>query len=518
MIKPELATYKYTKKVGDVSAQSRVECRFSGNEIGEVLAARAEAYPAFCSCKEGATDYGGKVLFFIVYVDTEGRVCRAERGVEFAHRAAASEADETCLCALDLKIDDVSYHREGANIVAAAVVRAESEIYKETGITYLSGGENLVLQKEDRPVTRATFSVFDGEEDDLFETEFFTDILLHKETACVKSATLEQGVAKIEGEIALNACVLKADGTLTSYERLIPISAEMPAPYFCDEAWKKEEDGEKADGACGIEPTLCAKIYLKPATLNVETSEENDKCFVKAHLEYAVHAVQYTPERVSFCQDAFSTENEVELRRERVACRRLKRVKTYVKKATGIAALSAPIDYTTTFHAVALPHADAAVKASAEGTFELEGAATARVIFSDKEGFHAAEMTLPFLFSEGDAEIKTDGVLDAETSAVACGISLKQKKEGEAEAEVVLKFTVNFYETDEIDFVAEAAEGEAYGEGTCGFSIFLPRGGDGLWETAKSLRKSPEEVARSNPELSFPLKDKERILVYNRKK
>ena len=101
--------------------------------------------------------------------------------------------------------------------------------------------------------------------------------------------------------------------------------------------------------------------------------------------------------------------------------------------------------------------------------------------------------------------------------AIVCGISLKQKKEGEAETEATLKITLFVYDTCEIGYVSKAEGGEEYGEETCGMSVFVPRAGDGLWETAKALRKTPEELTRSNPDLVFPLKGKERILVYNRK-
>ena len=128
MIKPEYATYRYTKKAGNATAQSKVECRVSGSEISEILAVRAEAYPAFCSCGDKQVDYGGKTLFTIVYIDGEKRICRAERGVEFSHRVACDEADEECFATLVCKVDDVTQRREGSNIVVAAVVRADVEI------------------------------------------------------------------------------------------------------------------------------------------------------------------------------------------------------------------------------------------------------------------------------------------------------------------------------------------------------------------------------------------------------
>ena len=384
------------------------------------------------------------------------------------------------------------------------------------------------MKKEGGTFTRISITNVDGEENDEFETDYFTDVLVHGETIYVKNVSCENGTAKAEGEIALNVCVLKGDDAPASYERLIPFSVETPAPYFCDENWQREnssgaerneteDNGGGKDGTNGVEAKISARATLKSANLSVETSEEKNKSTVRAQLAFSVQITQFTPEKIDFCTDAFSTKQQVLLRTEQKTYRRLKGIKTYVKKAEGIAALNAPIDYTTSFLAAALPKAEIEVKPAGENAIEIEGAASARVILTDKDGVRSADMTLPFLFNETCDASLLSGETEFEAEAIACGISLKQKKEGEAEAEATIKITVSFYETVSVSYVASAEEGEEYGEETGAMSIFLPRCGDGLWETAKALRKTPEELQRSNPDLTFPLKEKERILIYNRK-
>lgn len=521
MIKPEYSTYRYTKKACETSALSRVECRISGSEISEILAVRAEVYPANCACGDKQIDYGGRAVFSFVYADGDKRVCRAERGVEFSHRAPCEDATDECVCVPAYFADDVSYRREGSFIVATAVIRANVSVYRDEEISYLSGGEELALKKQPAEFTRFSFSAADGEENDEFETEYFTDLLLHSETAYVKSVSCDGGTARIDGEIVLNVCALKEDDTLASYERLIPFSVEAPAPYFVDEQW--QTDGVEGDStqAAGQnqskqngQPKFAARVTISSANLSAETSEERNKCSVRAEFKFNVQIFQYSPETLDFCADAFSAKQSVSLETAETSCRRLKFTKTYVKKIEGTAALSAPIDYTASFLAAALPRAEANVKADKNGTFEIEGAASARVILSDKDGLRAADMVLPFVLTETGEICETD---ETETQAIVCGIALKQKKEGEAEAEATLKITLFVYETAPVTYISKAEGGEEYGEETCAMSIFVPRVGDGLWETAKALRKTPEELTRSNPDLVFPLKGKERILVYNRK-
>ena len=48
-------------------------------------------------------------------------------------------------------------------------------------------------------------------------------------------------------------------------------------------------------------------------------------------------------------------------------------------------------------------------------------------------------------------------------------------------------------------------------------SVYLPHAGDGLWELSKSLKKPPEEVSANNPDIEFPIKEGQRVVIYRKK-
>ena len=48
-------------------------------------------------------------------------------------------------------------------------------------------------------------------------------------------------------------------------------------------------------------------------------------------------------------------------------------------------------------------------------------------------------------------------------------------------------------------------------------SVYIPHAGDGLWELAKRLGKSPEGVMASNPDIEFPVREGQRVIVYRKK-
>jgi hypothetical protein len=97
---------------------------------------------------------------------------------------------------------------------------------------------------------------------------------------------------------------------------------------------------------------------------------------------------------------------------------------------------------------------------------------------------------------------------------IVCGLNIRRKKDGETDAEALVKASVRSYNRSEWESVQELVTGEEYPEESAAFSVYSLRAGEELWDTAKRLRRDPEELKKSNPDLQFPVKDGARIFVY----
>ena len=74
-----------------------------------------------------------------------------------------------------------------------------------------------------------------------------------------------------------------------------------------------------------------------------------------------------------------------------------------------------------------------------------------------------------------------------------------------------------YTECNRLRIESSAEEGEPVPEKDCAISVYVQRAGDGLWELAKRLNKSPEEVVESNPDLEFPIREGQRVVIYRKK-
>lgn len=489
-VKPQYETYRYVGEIGCLESQSIVECRLPGSEISGVLAVYAKAVPAECACLDGAVNYGGKVLLTIVYEDGDRKICRAERGAEFFHKAEGSFVTPACFAKVCLSAENVTFRREGSGLYVSVVVNARSVVYGSKQMEYLSGGEGVISRRESITLCKTVCVSGETEGEDEFDSDYVGDILLHSEKAVVTRVAANAGQIEIDGEINLNICVLKDDESVCSYERLVPFRMQVP----CDEAFGDVK--------------AWAVVDVKSAYLSADADEEKGKSRIVLSYCLSADCFLSVKEELEVVDDAFACDRELTLERKKEGGRYLTSVEKYTERVGGSAVLSPVLEGEYTLQAAVLPRAELVCKKTDSG-MEAEGVVQAEVLLLGADGTHrSASLSLPVLFP---VEIKGDF---AEADCMVCGLNVRRKKGGEIEAEATLKLSVRGYEELAWEYVSEAVEGEPREASDAAFSVFIPRAGEDLWQVSKRLCCTPEELQKSNPDLEFPVKEGKRLFVY----
>lgn len=489
-IKPQFESYHYVGEICRIKSQSIVECRLPGSEISSILAVYAKAIPSECACSDGEAQYSGKVLLCIVYEDGARKICRAERGVEFFHKAENGLITPACFAKGVYNAENITWRREGSGLYISVIVGAELTIFGGKQIEYLSGGEGLVCQQEALTICKTVCVSGEQEGEDAFDSDYVGDVLMHNVDTTVNHVAATNGQVEIEGEMALGICVLRADESVCTYERLIPFRMQVPA----DEAFGSVQ----AD----------VKICVKDAHLTAHTDEESGKSKMLFTYSLSADCLLYIKEELASISDAFSVSLGIELKKKKDGGRYLTKRFRSMERVSGIASLSPAVEGEFSLQAAVLPHAELTCRKTENGV-EAEGILSAKVLLKNADGvYRVTELSLPILFP-----LDTEGEL-VEAECMVCGLNLRRKKNGETEAEATLKVSVNVYEQMEWQYVCGVEEGEEYGEDDCAFSVFLPKEGEGLWEVSKRLRCPPEALQKSNPDLQFPIKAGQRIYVY----
>lgn len=486
-INSQLQTGNFTRTVAVINSQSMVEIKFSGQDMGEVVAVYPQICLNSCEVSSGRVNYGGRLIATVVYTDAEGKLCRVQKGAEFSHYADDERLAPAQRGDCYLKCERYQVKRDGSTFVVAVVAGASITVYDGAQRSYVSNIEGAVCRTESANLLSAVYFSGESEVDDDFDC-VASDVLIPAANALVLDCSARSGVVEVSGEIYLSLLAVR-DSQPVSLDRIIPFKCELS----CDEALLSKR-------------AFC-RAEVKTVNVNCKVNEERGKCGVDFNATLAFSGHFFEEEEVVLVTDAFCADSALNLTFAEENTRADVDFKVYSERVGGPCAAKAKLDYTCAFLAAVLPSAE--FERTADG---IEGSVTATLLYEQGGETHSTEVNMPFV-----ATLTGLSADCTQISVAVCGMSLRQRAEGECEGEAVLKITAADGETRCVKYVTEAAEGEAKQACDSAVSVYIPAAGDGLWETAKRLGESPESIKLSNPDLSFPLSGNERILIYRPK-
>ncbi len=477
----------YSRRVAVIKSQSIVEIRFSGREAGEIIAVYPQVCLSSCEAGSGRVTYGGRLICTLVYVDEDGKLCRVQKGAEFSHYADDDSLApaNTALCALSCERTQVK--RDGSSYVVAAVIGAEISVYATSERSILTSAEGAVTLTETKKLFSAVTFTGESEVEDDFDCNA-EDVLVPAAEVLVTDCNVRAGMAEINGEIYLSMLAIR-DGKPVCFDRIIPFKSEIA----CEDALLARK-------------AVC-RAEIKEISVEARVDEEKGKCGVDAVIQLSFAGRYYDEEETQLILDAFSTENELKLAYAEETVSPCTEIKVFSERVSGLCATKAKLDFTCAMLAAALPKAE--FVRTEKG---IEGSISAALLYEQNGEIRSTEINLPFA-----VDLIGLNNCGEEISVAVCGVNIRQRSEGECEAEAVVKIAVADSEDCSVRYVCEITEAEKLKANDCAISVYIPAAGDDLWSTAKSLRQSPDMIKETNPDLSFPLTGSERIVVFRGK-
>lgn len=495
-VQPRYETYEYTARGPRVRAQSIVECRLADWSANRVLAVQPTVVFGGAEVASGEVRYSGRLFFSVVAATAEGSLVAAERGAEFSHRAECPEAAPAFTADVQLRVEKTELRADGHALVLSAIVTAEISLFMPAQLHRLTGGEGVVCRPASLRVQRISRCAGTVSVEEEFDTDYVGDVLLHSEQIMLTRVACSAGCLEVSGELNIGVLSRREEGDPVSYERIVPFSAEIP----CDEA--------SAGLPCE------ARACVLSANLSASCDEEKGRCRILARIEAEVRGAVYRREELACADDAFLPGMRAAVETSRLETEEPTCSFTANERVCGTAALGGQIDFSCTLQAAALCSVQAAASVS-DGEITAEGVLSAVLLCREGELERGIPVSLPFSFPVRCDRARAGDV--ASVSALCCGVSVRQKKEGEAEVEGTVRLFVTLSARESAPYVSAVEAGEPLPAPAGAVSIWFPAAGDTLWDTAKKLGCSPEEVQASEPGLSYPLTGAERIVVYRRK-
>ena len=481
------------------SSQAVVEAKLlpsSGATITKVLSIATDCVVSPSEVFAGEARYNGRVCFKVVFADAEGVNHSMDYNADFTDKLTCEQIVAGIRPVINARILDTDVvNVDEREIKLACVVEVDLDAVMQDSINVLtSGGENVYTHDDKLEYTRLacecadSFAVSDSMTDVKCK-----DVLLAEPRIIVSSARAGLDSIVVAGKIICDLCCEGDDGLIMSYRQTTAFMQEISASGARDDNF------------------AVASAALTSYKAVMETS--GDRSAVSLEYGVTVTAKAFADETVDAIVDAFSVTNELLTSGESLGIRRNRLFETYSDRVDGSVTLDVNMPIVDNILAVTGSKLNIAGATATDGRITFEGVASCNVIYygAETDSNNSVAVELPFSFSttaqvsEGD-EITAKGVITSVNTKIRRGNAIDIK------AEIEIETLVTSVDTKYV--ITELKLGEERALPTSAFGIHVAKGGETLWDVAKSLGTTPELVLTQNPNLSLPLVGGERVIAY----
>lgn len=500
-IKPVYENFRANSRKNTVEKQIKVQAKteLPTDGIKKVLDVSAFVSVSHTEVLTGKVKFNGKTLFNILYETEEGSLKKCEYVAVFSDEIEDTFISENSSVIMKTKIEKTGSTNDG-KITLYAYFTAKAEICNVKTVEVLSGGEDLIVNKEEKEYLLGyglKESAYPIEEE--FELPYqVAEVLSHRVNTIITSCQCGVGSIIIDGETTVSALLLqnvdKSD--IIKEDKTFPFRAEIEY----DEAM----------------PAMSAIAFVKENAYrsDIVVDEERGSSVVTISVALCFYAEAYAPEKYSVVNDAFSLTEKTEVVMEECSYDQPQETKNCKIRVNG--RIPAPeIPAGSKIMAVGGERVEISSFEKTSKGLKVAGVLSLKAYFRDGDGKNfSVNMETPFE-ELTDLLIPEDYQVEIIGYAGQGGARIISFSEAELGADITL--AVYSKQTRSQKYLIDV---RSKGEKTvdkCAISLFIPTEGEDLWSLSKRLNVCPEKLIETNQDLQFPLTGKERILIYRQK-
>ena len=500
MVEPVYEKLNYCQKIAQIkeqvtlSAKSGVSCQ----EIDSVLSVSPFVVIDSVETLQGKIKYVGRINFFVCYLDKQNAIKKCECASEFNGQISNDLIEEDAKVSLTSIIEKSSVELNGALLTASAIISLDASLTKQFEQSALSGGQNLFVQEREVEIEKALGTRFGAcVLEEKFELSYSVEeVMFHQANAVISSVQSGVGCIIVEGQVLLSLVLLQK----TEKKDIIKVCKSLP--------FRTEIECEE----CMPNLKSVAFVREKPIKTDIEVDENTNTSVVSVSVSLSLEGQTYLNQTVMVAEDLFCTTHQLDIERESIEDFRVKQISStnfMLNGRCGVGELAPSTNVLATAQesVIVLSHAVQGDKLT------VNGVCTAVAYLIDGDGLvFSRRLELPF---EKTIDTVDDGLgRDFTFTAKAFRTSAKIISLTEIEMEGEIFLTVYPSVKGRLEFISAIAEGQEKEQKKSAISVYISQGGEQLFSLAKSLNVCPEELARTNEDLNFPLDGNERIVIY----
>lgn len=472
--------------------QIAITCSVDAKERGGVkklLGLSAECKVINAEAMKNEAKITGKVCYKVIYIDKENKTCGLDYFCDF-NETITGYITPVDVLSVKSSVVDVSGRIEDDAITLTAVCDFVLTVIGKNESKAVDVAQGVYTEREMSSLVRLTslkentFEVVAEEE----SGSAVDKVLYFNTIPLITSVTKNDVGAVVEGLVQTEIVYIGED-TVKGKSFVTPFSEEI-----------------EADGLADVTATI------KSNRLVLSGDQTNNVFEVQAYVTIGGYDVNVTD--VELVTDAFSTTNNLDIENEYLPCKRFVGSQSFDFPITSDAEIE-DLSPSSTVLATPVLRVNVANAISGQNEVTVEGLAVATILYLSEDRVNSVQVELPFSVTE-----KADGISPSDSLTVDAIITDFQANfmSGIVNLRAMLKARINVYKTYRLKWISSIKECEPKLDNQNGISIYYVNGFDSVWDIAKAVNMSPDEILAMNPDLETPTGEKRRVTVFRKRR
>ena len=477
------------------AGQAVVEARLlpAGYTVEKVLSASAAVTVTAGETFTGEARYAGKATFRVLLLDGDGVYRALDYVADFSDKLTGPGITAGTQPILSCSVLDTDIVMATASEIKLACVVEVSltGVVTESIHCLTDGGEGVYTHDDRMNYTRLSGAGRESHNySDTVQAAGVDEILFCEPRALIVKRAADTDCVTVEGLI-VNDILVRSGEQVASLRSETPFTAQLTA--------------------AGTRPSDICEAWVRVAECGVSLVE-GEQAAIACDYTLAFDCMAFCEDAENPVCDAFCVENEllIEGRELKMPCPL--GAETFFERVEGKITLDEAMPAADKISAVCGSRLSLTGAVALEGKLTVEGMAAMGIVYLSEDGKRAsAAVELPFSITvsaplkEGD-EVRARGCVT--------NVEVKVRRSGELDVKADIAVEYESYRPENKYIIENIALGDAHSLPTGAVSIHIARKGETLWEAAKALGTTPENVLLQNPDLTLPCAGGERVLTY----
>ena len=486
--------------------QAVIECKLpvvNESQVSKILCASAKSYIQTVEANEKEITFSGNVNFQVIYENEENVASALDYTADFKDKFVSDKITATCVPVVTSSVVDVNTTTIGNDVKVVAIVEICVDIIStlEQSIVVDVTGSG-VFTKTDTLNYSKFLGVLSDKFDESYDIEIKDNILKVLEVSLspyIEKVEVSDKLAKVIGGANVDICYLTNGETplLRSFQTSVNFSQDVALDGLTENS-KIQSD-----------------LHINYSLIKVTTNIDADNAIVNLTIPYDYMGYAFETNEQQVVTDVFSLSNFINVTTESLNSIKIGEDYFDTSKVSGF--VSIEDNYVDEVLGTCCNTVTLANSTLENNMLTLEGVASTTVIYLNKENnsMYSALVEMPFSINENIEGISENFVPNVTLSLGE--VSCRLKRGSELEVNATLFVFANFYGETTDAVITQINVADEKPENMCVLTIYVVKPNETVWDIAKELNVSPDELLNQNPNVNLPLEGGEKLIVYRQK-